>query len=77
MSTYTCVTRTNAELVSNAIIHLFQSLIDLLHIITGDKGKEFADHEHIDKDFNIDFFFVCHYPAEEWGADETLSGLVK
>jgi IS30 family transposase len=62
-TTYTCVTRRNAKLVGNAIIHLLQPLIDLLHTITGDNGKEFADHERIDKDLNIDFFFGCHYSA--------------
>jgi IS30 family transposase len=61
--THTCATRRNAKLVGNAIIHLLQPLIDLLHTITGDNGKEFADHERIDKDLNIDFFFGCHYSA--------------
>jgi IS30 family transposase len=60
-STHTCAIRRNAELGSNAIIHLLQPLIDLLHIITGDNGKEFAGHERIDKDLKIDFFFDCHY----------------
>jgi IS30 family transposase len=61
-STHACATRRNAKLVSNAIIHLFQHLIDMMHTITGDNGKEFADHERIDKDLNIDFF-ACHYSA--------------
>ena len=47
ISTHACATRRNAELVSNAIIHLFQPLIDLLHIITGDNGKEFTGNERI------------------------------
>lgn len=75
-STHACATRRNADLVSNAIIHLLQLFIDLLHITTGDNGKEFADHKSIDKDLNNDFF-VCHHPAKEWGADETLNGLVR
>ena len=75
-STHACATRRNAELVGNAIILLLQPLIDLLHIITGDNGKEFADHERIDKVLNNDFL-VCHYPAKERGAYETLNGLVR
>ena len=75
-STHACATRRNADLVGNAIIHLLQLFIDLLQIITGDNGKEFADHELINKDLNNDFF-VCHCSALERGANETLNGLVR
>jgi len=71
------VERRTAERVGEAIIHLLQPLIDLLHTITGDNGKEFAEHQRIAKELKIDFFFTHPYSAWERGTNENMNGLVR
>ncbi len=71
------VERRTAELVGEAIIHLLQPLTDLLHTITGDNGKEFAQHQRIARELKIDFFFTHPYSAWERGANENMNGLVR
>ena len=71
------VERRTAEHVGEAIIHLLQPLIDLLHTITGDNGKEFAKHQRIAKELKIDFFFAHPYSAWERGTNENMNGLVR
>ncbi len=71
------VERRTAELVGDAIVHLLQPLTDLLHTITTDNGKEFADHQRIAKALKIDFFFAHPYSAWERGANENMNGLVR
>lgn len=71
------VERRSAELVADAIIHLLQPLIDLLHTITSDNGKEFAEHLRITRELKIDFFFAHPYSAWERGANENMNGLVR
>ena len=71
------VERRTAELVGEAIIHLLQPLTDLLHTITGDNGKEFAQHQRIARELKIDFFFAHPYSAWERGANENMNGLVR
>jgi IS30 family transposase len=71
------VERRTAELVGDAIIHLLEPLVDLLHTITGDNGREFADHQRIAKELKIDFYFAHPYSAWERGANENMNGLVR
>ncbi|NIN61643.1 MAG: IS30 family transposase [Gammaproteobacteria bacterium] len=71
------VDRRTAELVGDAVIDLLQPLADRLHTITGDNGKEFAEHERIAQDLGVDFFFAHPYAAWERGANENMNGLVR
>ncbi len=71
------VDRRTAELVGDAVIGLLQPLVDYLHTITGDNGKEFAEHERIAEDLDVDFFFAHPYAAWERGANENMNGLVR
>jgi IS30 family transposase len=71
------VDRRTAELVSEATIDLLQPVADRLHTITGDNGKEFAEHERIAQELGIDFFFAHPYAAWERGANENMNGLVR
>jgi IS30 family transposase len=71
------VDRRTAELVSDAVVDLLQPLADRLYTITGDNGKEFAEHERIAEDLDIDFFFAHPYAAWERGANENMNGLVR
>ena len=71
------VDRRTAELVSEAVIHLLQPVADHTHTITGDNGKEFAEHERIAQELDLDFFFAHPYAAWERGTNENLNGLVR
>lgn len=71
------VDRRTAELVSDAVIHLLQPVADRTHTITGDNGKEFAEHERIAQELGIDFFFAHPYAAWERGSNENMNGLVR
>ena len=71
------VDRRTAELVSDAVIDLLQPVADCSHTITADNGKEFADHECIAQELDIDFFFAHPYAAWERGANENMNGLVR
>ena len=71
------VERRTARLVGDAIIHLLKPLRGLLYTITGDNGKEFADHQRIANELRVDFFFAHPYSAWQRGANENMNGLVR
>ncbi len=71
------VDRRTADLVSDAVISLLQPFAKHLHTITGDNGKEFAEHERISLELNADFFFAHPFAAWERGTNENLNGLVR
>ena len=71
------VDRRTAEMVSDAMIDLLRPIADRVHTITGDNGKEFAEHERIAHDLCTDFFFAHPYAAWERGANENMNGLVR
>jgi len=71
------VDRRTARLVGDAVIHLLQPFAHSLHTITGDNGKEFAEHERIAEELKADFYFAHPYSAWERGANENMNGLVR
>ena len=71
------VDRRTADLVSDAVIGLLQPLEKHLHTITGDNGKEFAEHERISHELITDFFFAHPFSAWERGTNENMNGLVR
>jgi len=71
------VERRKASLVSAAVIDLLQPVADRVHTITGDNGKEFAEHERIAQELEVCFFFAHPYAAYERGANENMNGLVR
>jgi IS30 family transposase len=71
------VERRKASLVSAAVIDLLQPVADRVHTITGDNGKEFAEHERIAQELEVSFFFAHPYAAWERGANENMNGLVR
>ena len=71
------VERRKANLVGDAVIQLLQPFLPVLHTITGDNGKEFAEHERIAENLKLDFFFAHPYSAWERGANENMNGLVR
>jgi IS30 family transposase len=48
-----------------------------IHTITGDNGKEFADHKKIAQQIGIDFYFAKPYHSWERGANENTNGLIR
>jgi IS30 family transposase len=71
------VERRTADLVSDAVIGLLQPITEHSHTITGDNGKEFAEHERISHALNTDFFFAHPFAAWERGTNENMNGLVR
>jgi len=71
------VERRTADLVSDAVIGLLQPIAEHSHTITGDNGKEFAEHERISHELNTDFFFAHPFAAGERGTNENMNGLVR
>ena len=71
------VDRRTADLVSDAVIGLLQPIAEHSYTITGDNGKEFAEHERISRELNTDFFFAHPFAAWERGTNENMNGLVR
>jgi len=66
-----------AELVQKATVELLLPIKDLLTTITSDNGKEFANHQRISKELDLDFYFARPYHSWERGANENLNGLIR
>lgn len=66
-----------AEIVSQAIIDELQDWIPYLHTITADNGKEFAHHQSVAEQLNIDHYFAKPYHSWERGSNENLNGLIR
>jgi IS30 family transposase len=66
-----------AELVSQAMISLLDPLAGSVHTITGDNGKEFANHVQIAEALQATFYFAHPYAAWERGTNENTNGLIR
>lgn len=62
-----------AKKASNAL----EPYKNVLHTITSDNGKEFALHQDIADNLDIDFFFAKPYHSWERGANENCNGLIR
>lgn len=71
------VTQRLANLVADATISLLQPFTDLVHTITGDNGKEFAEHVRIAETLKANFYFAHPYSAWERGTNENTNGLLR
>lgn len=71
------VEQRTADQVSQAMIELLLPVSDRLHTITADNGKEFAEHERVAHELQVDFFFAHPNTAWERGANENMNGLVR
>jgi len=71
------VTHRFTNLVADATIALLQPFADLVHTITGDNGKEFAEHIRIAEALKANFYFAHPYSAWERGTNENTNGLVR
>jgi IS30 family transposase len=65
-----------AELTARVIARLLP-FKEQLHTITSDNGREFAGHEQIARELEIDFYFAKPYHSWERGSNENLNGLIR
>lgn len=59
------------------MIDLLQPFAEHSHTITGDNGKDFAEHERISHELKTYFFFAHPFAAWERGTNENMNGLVR
>jgi IS30 family transposase len=71
------VTRKTAQAVSDAMVSLLMPFADLVHTLTTDNGKKFAQHECIASELGADFFFAHPYGSWERCANENMNGLIR
>ncbi|MEI6865916.1 IS30 family transposase [Flavicella sp.] len=66
-----------AAFITTAINDLLEDWIPYLHTITADNGKEFAGHQKVAENLNVDYFFAHPYHSWERGSNENLNGLIR
>jgi len=71
------VEQRKADQVGEAIVELLQPVVDDVHTVTLDNGKEFAEHERLAKVLEADFYFAHPYAAWERGTNENMNGLIR
>lgn len=79
-SRLTLIARTNTkktDVVCNTIIKLLKPYQPDLRTITYDNGKEFAYHEKVAAQLNVDCYFANPYSSWERGLNENHNGLIR
>jgi len=71
------VTHRTAQEVENQIHKLLVPVSDQVHTLTSDRGKEFANHQHLAETLNLKFYFAHPYAAWERGTNENTNGLIR
>jgi len=66
-----------AENLAIETINTLMPFKGIIHTITADNGKEFAMHEKIGNELDVDVFFAKPYHSWERGANENTNGLVR
>lgn len=66
-----------SEFVTRKIIDILKPWKRLLHTITSDNGAEFAKHETISKELDIDYYFAKPYQSWQRGSNENLNRLIR
>lgn len=62
-----------SKAVTDKTIELLEEWKPLLHTITSDNGKEFANHQQLGEKLDIDYLFAKPYHSWERGANELRS----
>jgi IS30 family transposase len=66
-----------ADVVADATIEMLQPFKSLVHSITSDNGKEFAEHQRIARELDTDVYFADPYASYQRGANENANGLLR
>jgi len=67
----------NAEELAEKVVEILSPQAHWIHTITGDNGKEYAEHKKIAENISIDFYFAKPYHSWERGANENTNGLIR
>lgn len=67
----------NSEEVTRITTDMLQDWTPYIKTITSDNGKEFAEHEEIAENLQLDYYFAHPYHSWERGANENLNGLIR
>lgn len=67
----------SAKEVQGKTEELLDNWRPFIKTITSDNGKEFANHQQIAEELQIDFYFAKPYHSWQRGANENLNGLVR
>lgn len=72
------LTRTKDSMkVSKIIIKALEPYKRMIHTITSDNGKEFANFKMIEDRLEVEFFFADPYSSWQRGSNENLNGLIR
>jgi len=71
------VTSQTAPAVQGEILRLLLPLVQKVHTLTSDHGKEFAHHQQIADQLHLKFYFAHPYSAWERGTNENTNGLIR
>ena len=71
------VSRRTAQAVRKQVCRLLLPVMQKVHTLTSDHGKEFADHEQIAETLHLKFYFAHPYAAWERGTNENMNGLLR
>ena len=71
------VSRRTACAVRQQVCRLLLPVMDKVHTLTSDHGKEFADHAQIAEMLQLKFYFAHPYAAWERGTNENTNGLLR
>jgi len=63
--------------IEQKAVELLKDWKPMIHTITSDNGKEFANHANIAEQLDLDFYFAKPYHSWQRGANENLNGLVR
>jgi len=66
-----------AEGVTRTVIALLKPLMEDVHTLTSDNGKEFAQHDTIAKALRAEYYFAHPYASWERGLNENTNGLIR
>lgn len=67
----------NANELAQKTIEILNPYKNMMNTITGDNGKEFAEHKIISERLDVDFYFAKPYHSWERGANENTNGLIR
>ena len=71
------VPQRTAQAVQEQIHQLLLPVVDQVHTLTSDHGKEFAYHQQIADLLHLKFYFAHPYAAWERGTNENTNGLLR
>ena len=79
-SRYTVLTKVSSRhsrKVGHATVEVLSPFKDYVFTITGDNGKEFAEHYSISQSLDAVFYFAHPYSSWERGLNENTNGLIR